>query len=475
MPAATRTPTRVVGVEVDGDRVVAAHVTGTVVSSVRVVDGPTARAALAQVLADVPAGTTVRIAVSGDAQDSARVDTTSPVRSRADLAAVLATQRRHGTTALPEAGVCLGAHLTTTTDRTTGLVVAVPHAVVADCHEALEFAGLTGTVMPAALVAGPAGPLVLALRQTSSELTVCTGQVPVATTVLPGGGLDVLEALLGSGEAVGATRLADAMAHGGVSDPLAAGALDTWLADLAASATTTAAAWREAGLPVPTAVYVHGRGAGAVSARLVLADAGWHVTPTPPAIAGALLKVAPTDRAQAVGAYLAAVADPAGTGPLATLAHPDLDGSRARAATLSRRRRALMRTAGVLAAATLAATVPWAGAQVHHAWTQAQLRQELAAVAEVTGTDGRRVVDAAHLAGTGVDPQWLAQVISAAQQVSTASAVHASGTGAQVVLAAPQVSAVEDLAASVAGVATVTGVRVAGEAGAWVLTVEVTP
>lgn len=379
----------VVGVELDGNRAAAVLVADGEVSAVRSITAADSDAALREALEGLPAGIAVRICVVSAAQACVRLTAPSEPRSVTELPDVVAAHDRVTTAGerIPIGpGVALSAAFTAPVlpgGRWPGLVLAWPAGVVSSVYAATAAHPGPVSVVAPPMVAAPAGALVLALRETAAELTLSMGGVPVAHTALKAGGLDEVEAALGSGDEVGARRTAEALSSGGVRDPLAAGEVDRWLREALEQVVATCATWREEGLAVPDQVFIHGRGATSVSLPFLLSDTGLGRAQLPAALAKAMLKVPPAQRPQVIGAYLAAAHAVANPDPtvLGVFDDPDTSGERARQATAARRRSRTRTWARAGALLLACAGAPHVVALTHGVWADHRIDMVTADVA----------------------------------------------------------------------------------------------
>lgn len=441
----TRTPsaqvTRV-GVEVDGPHVAAVQVVNGAAAAARVVTAATSAEALTQALTGLPAGVEVTITVAGETHATARFAVPEPPTTREELSEVIAAHVGSSSTAnraligpgvtvaaafRPPAGVGL---------RWAGLVMGWPAAGIASAYAlAGEQTRATVRVVPTPVAGAGAGDLVLALRETNSELTLSFDGIPAATAHLAAGGLGIVEAVLGSGDAVGAARTEEALARGGVRDPMAGGELERWLREVLDEVSATIANWRSDGLAVPSRVLIYGRAARAVALNVLLADYGLQRAQTPPALARGLLKVDPDQRHQVTGAYLAAIA-PVGAGhllgDLATFDDPTRRLARAARARTARRVRALRIASALVVTLGVALAGPSAAVKAVDAWTQSRvntLTEQTAAAAGVSQPAALYLADALVAESAlpaGVSASVITEALAAAHPDATITGVTAS-------------------------------------------------
>lgn len=386
-----------VGVEIDGSRVSAVQVIDGLATTARVVTRATTAQALATVLDGLPAQVPVTITIASEAQTTARTSAPTCPLTRADLADLLAAHLA----ATPTADAALTSPAVTTAAvfrrpsgvgvRWSGLALGWPATLVSNVY---TWAAANTTapvrVIPTPVANAGAGPLVLALRETNSELTLAVGADAVATVHLRAGGLSIVEAVLGSGDAVGTARANEAIAHGGVRDPLAAGELDRWLREILDQVTATAHEWRAEGLAVPNDVFIYGRASHSAGLNLLLGDYGLRRALAPPAMARGMLKLPAAQRAEVTGAYLAATA-PVGEGELlgdlATFDDPAARAALGARARRARRNRILLRATAGTCTALLLAAGPYTAARGIEAWHNARSASLTTQLAALVGAD----------------------------------------------------------------------------------------
>jgi hypothetical protein len=293
----------VVGVDIDGTRVTVVAISDGGIAGIHQADESTVTGSLTVALATVRRTDPVRVYAAVDGTRMARIDVTAAMARRAVF-----MRAAYAATGVPEqgtttAGLFFDASALTADVLGSGVAAAAPAAPITELYEL--FGPRQVEVVPAPFTAGALDGVSLALRYSTAELTLVHAGLPVAYQQLPTGGLDTVEATLGSGTAVGRTRVLSAMTGSATSDPIAAGALERYLRSVLDAARDTLADWSRAGERTSRTLYVHGPGARSRALGVLLGDAGLERGEAP-TLQAALIHLDPNDRAGAVGAYLAA-------------------------------------------------------------------------------------------------------------------------------------------------------------------------
>lgn len=424
--------------QLDGNVAVTVQVRGRDVVAVRVVEEQQdSISALTAALVGLPAKMPVMVAICAPAQASLQFTTSAQLTTAQQMEdAARQHVRISGATPLPDTGVAAGGVLSPpprSTARARAVVCTAPANAVRAAYEALHEAGGRGLVSVPALLTGSIGPgawLLLALRRTSSEVTLVIDGHPVATTMLDAGGLAHVEAILGSGEQVGPDRVADVLTHGGVHDPMAASTVDRWLGDVITQMSAAVDGWRSAGLPVPANVVVHGPGAASVSLPFLLQDAGWTRQMVPAGVAAAMLSLPAGQRPLVLGAYLAAVSahDPPQSVVLADTSTATLR----RAASL-RRRRALSTLVAWTTTLLVAGAGPAVAVATYTSVQEARTTQQLTQVAASTASDPTTLLQSAQALAAAPVRADVAEVAAVgalpnANVTATEAGVHVAAT-----------------------------------------------
>lgn len=352
-----RESVRVLGIEVDTNHVAAVLLEDGRATKTLTGRGATVLERLADVLREAGPTDYTRLALPLAGSAATPMTITADLASRRHFEAAA---YRH-THAHPAATMVAGLFdLTGVTAGHTapGLVLTAPRGPLEEIYQALADAAAAVT-LPAAHSA-PIEGLSLALRDEHAELTLVTAARVTAVEELPAGGLHVLDATLGQGNTIGATRLGAALTSTGAdlarSDPATAEALSAYLRLVVSQAADAAHRWELTGHSVPSTIYVHGRGATAPHLPDLLTSAGLRRS-SGNGLETALTLVNPSERPRLVSAYLAALAHDTAS-PTSTFANPAALASvqaAHRSAVRSHRTRTL---ALALVAATLTALAP---------------------------------------------------------------------------------------------------------------------
>lgn len=430
------------GIEVDGDVVVAVTVVGEDVAACRRGAGATLADRMADVLSWGGPNTRVTVSLADPGVTTTPVLATDRMLDRGDFEAAAHAATQTHEAAVSVAGVFDVSRLRTGQSAPAAVLTA-PSALVAEIHRALG--SDTARVMAAPATLGPLEGASLALRRCSAELTLTAGGQPRRSKYLPAGGLDALDARLGRGDNVGTTRLEAAMTARSAEhwrrDPEAMDELSRYLTLVATQATAALQEWALAGEPRATSLYVFGPGARSDLVSAALGAAGLTDAGNP--LQDRLTALDPAARPAAIGAYLAAIGyDP--QAPHRAFVNPMA--LRKAVADLARRRRLARARTLSIAAGLLAASlaVPFARAALAERAATDHLAQATQSASR-SGVDLERV--RVLSAGPFTDPRATAELVAVAAAHGQITELEAGPDQASLDVLLPEAAA-GDLAAA---------------------------
>lgn len=295
-----------IGLEIDGDRVTLVEVSGGVAVSSRTVSHPNIASALTLALAGYKSKRTdpaVRLVLAVPSVNLRRIDVTAAMLERRAFedAAFTAMPVPRETNAV--SGIFFDPQGIAGDLVTGGIAVIAPSAQVDKVYEALGHRE-SELVAPPSVLSGLDGVWV-GLRHRTADVTLVSNGRPIAYRQLRSGGLDSVAAVLGE-DGSGTQRLYAALDRRGLVDQIAEAEISRYLQNVAVELRQTVDFWARSGEQVGDVVSVYGPGANAAGVVNAMADQRFEIG-MHPEVERRLVYLPAVDRANAVGAFLAAV------------------------------------------------------------------------------------------------------------------------------------------------------------------------